>query len=51
MRGVVREFKEFIMRGNVIELAVAVVLAAAFGAVVNSLVADIFTPLIAAIVG
>lgn len=51
MRGVVQEFKEFIMRGNVIELAVAVVLAAAFGAVVNSLVADIFTPLIAAIVG
>ncbi len=44
-------FKEFIMRGNVVDLAVAVVLGAAFGAVVKALVADILTPLIAAIVG
>ncbi|MDQ6837054.1 MAG: large conductance mechanosensitive channel protein MscL [Actinomycetota bacterium] len=44
-------FKEFILRGNVVELAVAVVIGAAFGAVVKALVADILTPLIAAIVG
>lgn len=44
-------FREFIMRGNVIDLAVAVVIGAAFGAVVASLVADLLTPLIAAIFG
>lgn len=44
-------FKEFIMRGNVVELAVAVVIGAAFGAVVTALVRDILTPLIAAIIG
>lgn len=44
-------FKEFIMRGNVVELAVAVVIGAAFGAVVTALVKDILTPLIAAIIG
>ncbi|MDQ6799106.1 MAG: large conductance mechanosensitive channel protein MscL [Actinomycetota bacterium] len=44
-------FKEFIMRGNVVELAVAVVIGTAFGLVVKALVADILTPLIAAIVG
>lgn len=38
------EFKKFIMRGNVIDLAVAVVIGAAFTAIVNSLVADIITP-------
>ena len=43
--------KEFIARGNVVELAVAVVMGAAFGAIVNALVADIITPLIAAIFG
>ena len=46
-----KEFKEFLFRGNVVDLAVAVVIGAAFTAVVNSLVADIFTPLIAAIFG
>lgn len=46
-----RGFKEFIARGNVVELAVAVVMGAAFGAIVNALVADIITPLIAAIFG
>jgi large conductance mechanosensitive channel len=45
------EFKTFLLRGNVVDLAVAVVIGAAFGAVVNSLVADIITPIIAAIVG
>ena len=44
-------FKEFIMRGNVVDLAIAVVIGAAFGAVINALVADIITPLIAAIGG
>jgi large conductance mechanosensitive channel len=44
-------FREFIMRGNVIDLAVAVVIGAAFGAVITSFVATILTPLIAAIVG
>ena len=44
-------FKQFLMRGNVVDLAVAVVMGAAFGAVVTSLVANIITPLIAAIFG
>jgi large conductance mechanosensitive channel len=44
-------FKQFVLRGNVIDLAVAVLIGAAFGAVVASFVADILTPLIAAIVG
>jgi len=48
---VLKGFKEFIARGNVVELAVAVVMGAAFGAIVNALVADIITPLIAAIFG
>ncbi len=41
-----KEFKKFIMRGNIIDLAVAVVIGAAFTAIVNSLVADIITPMI-----
>jgi large conductance mechanosensitive channel len=48
---VLKGFKEFIMRGNVVDLAVAVVIGAAFGAVVTALVDDILTPIIAAIVG
>jgi large conductance mechanosensitive channel len=44
-------FKQFMMRGNVIDLAVAVVMGAAFGAVVAALVKDLITPLIAAIFG
>jgi len=40
------EFKKFILRGNVIELAVAVIIGAAFNQIVNSLVADVITPLI-----
>ena len=44
-------FKAFVARGNVIDLAVAVVLGAAFTAVVNALVKDLITPLIAALVG
>lgn len=45
------EFKKFLLRGNVVDLAVAVVIGAAFTAVVNALVKDIITPLIAAIGG
>jgi large conductance mechanosensitive channel len=44
-------FRDFIMRGNVVDLAVAVVIGAAFGAVITAFVADIITPLIAAIFG
>ncbi len=44
-------FKAFLMRGNVVDLAVAVVIGAAFGAVVTALVKDLLTPLIAAAVG
>lgn len=44
-------FKAFLLRGNVVDLAVAVVIGAAFGAVVAALVKDLLTPLIAAIVG
>ncbi len=43
-------FRDFILRGNVVDLAVAVVIGAAFTSIVNSLVKDIITPLIAAIV-
>ena len=45
------EFKAFLLRGNVVDLAVAVVIGAAFGLVVQAFVADIITPLIAAIFG
>lgn len=44
-------FKQFLLRGNVVDLAVAVVIGAAFGAVVTALVKDLITPLIAAIAG
>ena len=44
-------FKEFILRGNVLDLAVAVVIGAGFGAVVTALVKDLVTPLVAAVVG
>ena len=42
-----KEFKEFLMRGNVVDLAVAVIIGAAFKAIVDSLVKDIFEPIIA----
>jgi large conductance mechanosensitive channel len=45
------DFKQFLLRGNVVDLAVAVVIGAAFGAVVTALVQDFITPLIAAIGG
>ena len=45
------EFKTFAMRGNVVDLAVGVIIGAAFGAIVNSLVSDIIMPLIGAATG
>jgi large conductance mechanosensitive channel len=51
MRGIGTEFKEFLLRGKVVDLAVAVVIGGAFGAVVTSLVQNLITPLIAAIGG
>jgi large conductance mechanosensitive channel len=47
----IKGFRDFILRGNVVDLAVAVIIGAAFTAIVNSVVADIINPLIAAIVG
>ena len=47
----IKGFRDFILRGNVLDLAVAVIIGAAFSAIVNSLVKDIITPLIAAVVG
>ena len=44
-------FKEFILRGNVLDLAIAVVIGAAFGAVITSFVTDVITPSIAAVIG
>jgi large conductance mechanosensitive channel len=46
-----KDFRQFLLRGSVVDLAVAVVIGAAFGAVVTALVKDLLTPLIAAIVG
>ena len=46
-----RGFRDFILRGNVVELAVAVVMGAAFTAVVTALVKDLLTPLVAALIG
>jgi large conductance mechanosensitive channel len=48
---VLRDFKTFLLRGNVVDLAVAVVVGAAFGAVVTALVRDLLTPIIALIFG
>lgn len=45
----IKEFKQFLLRGNVVDLAVGVVIGAAFGSVVTALVSDILTPFIAAI--
>jgi large conductance mechanosensitive channel len=47
----IKGFKEFLLRGNVIDLAVAVVVGAAFGAVVAALVRDLITPIVAAVAG
>ncbi len=46
-----KEFQEFAMKGNVVDLAVGVIIGAAFGAIVNSLVGDVIMPIIGAITG
>ncbi len=51
MPRILTEFKAFLLRGNVVDLAVAVVIGAAFGTVVTALVRDLMTPLIAALFG
>lgn len=48
---VIKEFREFAMRGNVVDLAVGVVVGAAFGKIVSSLVADVITPLLGIVIG
>jgi large conductance mechanosensitive channel len=51
MKALLQEFKDFLMKGNLIELAVAFVMGLAFAAVVNSLIANLVMPILAAIVG
>lgn len=51
MPGIITEFRDFISRGNLVDLAVAVVIGAAFGALVTSLVTNMITPIVAAIIG
>src|SRR6201990_1340472 len=46
-----KEFREFAMKGNVVDLAVGVIIGAAFGAIVNSLVGDLIMPVIGAVTG
>lgn len=46
-----KEFRAFLLRGNVVDLAVGIVMGAAFGAVVTALVKDLLTPIVAAIIG
>ncbi|RXH25444.1 MULTISPECIES: large conductance mechanosensitive channel protein MscL [Bradyrhizobium] len=46
-----REFREFAMKGNVVDLAVGVIIGAAFGAIVTSLVGDVIMPIIGAVTG
>ncbi|QOY60959.1 large conductance mechanosensitive channel protein MscL [Thermophilibacter immobilis] len=51
MKSFMNEFKEFIARGNVMDMAVGIIIGGAFTSIVNSLVGDIITPLIATITG
>lgn len=51
MKNILKEFKEFIKRGNVVDLAVAVVMGQAFSAIINSIVNDIIMPLIGILIG
>ena len=43
---VIKEFREFVMKGNIMDLAIAVIIGAAFGAIISSLVDDVITPLL-----
>lgn len=49
--GFVKEFKEFAMRGNVLDMAVGIVIGGAFGKIVSSFVADLMTPLLGVLIG
>src|SRR5688572_19681768 len=51
MPGMLNDFKQFLLRGNVVDLAVAIVIGVAFAAVVTALVEDILTPIVAIIFG
>ncbi|CEF48221.1 unnamed protein product [uncultured bacterium] len=51
MRGFFEEFKKFILRGNVVDLAVGIIIGAAFGKIVESLVADLFMPIVGVLTG
>ena len=51
MRGLVKEFRTFLVRGNLVDMAVGIVIGIAFAALVNALVKDLITPIIAAIAG
>jgi large conductance mechanosensitive channel len=51
VKRLVRDFKEFVLRGVVLDLAVAVVIGAAFKAIIDSFVNDVFTPIVAALFG
>ncbi len=51
MKKLIQEFKEFIMRGNVLDMAVGVIIATAFGKITTSLVNDVFMPFISWIIG
>ena len=51
MGKMLKEFKEFAMKGNVVDMAIGVIIGGAFGAIVNSVVEDLITPIIGAIFG
>jgi len=51
LSNMLREFRDFAMRGNVVDLAIGVIIGAAFGKIVNSLVSDVIMPIIGAITG
>ena len=51
MRTVLREFRDFAVKGNVVDLAVGVIIGAAFGKIISSLVADLIMPLVGILVG
>jgi large conductance mechanosensitive channel len=51
VRSILEEFRQFLFRGNIVDLAVAVVIGVAFTALINSLVENIITPIIAAVFG
>ena len=51
MKNIIKEFRDFIKRGNVVDLAVAVVMGSAFSAIINSIVNDIIMPIIGVLIG